>query len=81
MSVGRIGDVYHIDEIGAVDNFFELGGNSLLLTQLVALMRRTFQVDLSLAELFGTPTVCDIAAQIDRQSGLFADENREVGEI
>ncbi len=68
-----------IGEIGALDNFFELGGNSLLLTQLVAQMRRTFQVDLSLAELFGTPTVSDIAAQIDRQQ--FGDENREVGEI
>jgi hypothetical protein len=48
---------------------------------LVALMRRTFQVDLSLAELFNTPTVADIAAQIDRQRGLFADVDREVGEI
>ena len=70
-----------IEAIGAQDNFFELGGNSLLLTQLVALMRRTFQVDLSLAELFNTPTVADIAAQIERQSGLFTDADREVGEI
>ena len=44
-------------------------------------MRRTFQVDLSLAELFNTPTVADIAAQIEQQSELFTDADREVGEI
>ena len=70
-----------IEAIGTQDNFFELGGNSLLLTQLVALMRRGFQVDFSLAELFNTPTVGDIAAQIDGQRDAFADEEREVGEI
>jgi acyl transferase domain-containing protein/acyl carrier protein len=79
--VGLWRQLLGIEAIGAQDSFFELGGNSLLLTQLVALMRRTFQVDLSLAELFNTPTVADIAAQIDRQRGLFADVDREVGEI
>jgi acyl carrier protein len=79
--VGLWRQLLGIEVIGAQDNFFELGGNSLLLTQLVALMRRTFQVDLSLAELFNTPTVADIAAQIEQQSELFTDADREVGEI
>jgi acyl carrier protein len=72
-----------IEGIGTADNFFELGGNSLVLTQLVALIRRTFQVDLPLQELFSTPTITDIAAQIDAQRVDFDgdDGERDVGEI
>jgi short-subunit dehydrogenase involved in D-alanine esterification of teichoic acids/acyl carrier protein len=70
-----------IDSIGTQDSFFELGGNSLLLTQLVALMRRRFKVDLSLAELFNSPMIADIAAQIDSQRLVFEGADREVGEI
>ncbi len=68
-----------IDGIGVEDSFFELGGNSLLLTQLVAMMRRTFQVELALGELFGQPTVAAIATLIERASAGAADEEREEG--
>src|SRR5258706_9540336 len=42
------GEVLGLEQVGRYDNFFELGGHSLLATQLVARIRQTFQVDLSL---------------------------------
>lgn len=54
-----------IDGIGSNDSFFELGGNSLLLTQLLAQIRKAFRLDLSLTSLFENPTVSAIGMLID----------------
>lgn len=51
--------------ISAEDSFFELGGNSLLLTQLLAQIRKRFRLELSLTALFERPTIADIAALIE----------------
>lgn len=69
-----------IDGIGAEDSFFELGGNSLLLTQLLAQIRKRFRVELSLAALFERPTITAIAALVDAASGT-GQEDREEGEL
>lgn len=56
--------VLGIEKIGIHDNFFDLGGHSLLITQLLAQVRETFQVNLSLRSLFQQPTVANIAQKI-----------------
>lgn len=63
--VGLWGKLLGIEGIGIHDSFFELGGNSLLLTQLVAMIRRTFRTELALSAMFEKPTVAAMAAQID----------------
>lgn len=65
--------------IGTDDSFFELGGNSLLLTQMVAHIRRSFQAELSLAALFHTPTIQAISAQIDQVITASDSTEREEG--
>ncbi|MEM7585855.1 MAG: amino acid adenylation domain-containing protein, partial [Acidobacteriota bacterium] len=50
--------------IGADSHFFELGGNSLTATRLCALIRRTFAVEVPLAELFAHPTVEALAGRL-----------------
>ncbi|HEY9670133.1 MAG TPA: amino acid adenylation domain-containing protein [Waterburya sp.] len=52
------------EKVGIHDNFFDLGGHSLLITQLLAQVRDTFKVNLSLHSLFELPTVANIAEKI-----------------
>jgi acyl carrier protein len=57
------------ERIGVDDNFFGLGGHSLLAARLVALVRRDFQVEMTLLDLFDNPTVAGVAAFIEGASG------------
>lgn len=56
--------VLGLEKVGIYDNFFELGGHSLLITQLLAQVRDTFKVNLSLGSLFELPTVANVAEKI-----------------
>lgn len=56
----------HLDEVSVNDNFFMLGGHSLLGTQLIATLRSAFSVDLSLRTLFDSPTIAELAGEIER---------------
>jgi amino acid adenylation domain-containing protein len=59
-------DVLGVQPIGVTDNFFLLGGHSLLGTQLIARLRETFGVELSLRTVFDHPTLEDLAAEIEQ---------------
>ncbi len=57
--------VLGIDRVGIHDDFFELGGDSILATRLVSRIRRVFEVELQLRELFWKSTVFELAAAIE----------------
>ncbi|MDM9583647.1 amino acid adenylation domain-containing protein [Nostoc sp. GT001] len=59
-------EVLKVEKIGIYDNFFELGGHSLLTTQLLAKVKETFNLDISLRSLLEKPTVEGLAENIDR---------------
>jgi len=46
-------------------NFFELGGHSLLATQVVLRIKETFGVEMHLRSLFESPTVRELASQVE----------------
>ena len=78
--------VLQIEQVGIHDNFFELGGHSLLATQVNSRMRKTFQLDFSLRDLFEEPTVAQLAEQVETlrwasQKAVETDEDREEGEL
>ncbi|MGW2607605.1 phosphopantetheine-binding protein, partial [Streptomyces mirabilis] len=60
------------------DNFFELGGHSLLATRLVNRIRTTLGADLSLRQLFDTPTVAALTEVVERHESAAAARPRLV---
>jgi amino acid adenylation domain-containing protein/non-ribosomal peptide synthase protein (TIGR01720 family) len=50
--------------IGIHDNFFELGGHSLKATILAAKIHQTFNIKISLAKIFKTPTIESLARYV-----------------
>jgi thioesterase domain-containing protein len=71
---GLWGEVLGLEQVGRDDNFFELGGHSLLATRLIARIRQTFKVDLSLRHLFERPTINAVAGLIDHRYGQSGHE-------
>jgi acyl transferase domain-containing protein/acyl carrier protein len=57
-------EVFGLNQVSIHDNFFDLGGNSLFGIQLMARLRKTFQMDLPMNHLFTSPTVAGLAAVI-----------------
>jgi amino acid adenylation domain-containing protein len=63
---GMLAALLRFEKVGLNDNFFLLGGNSLLGAQVIARVRDTFGVELSLLGLFDHPTVADLSSEIER---------------
>ncbi len=60
-----VAEVLGIAGVSATDDFFLIGGHSLLATQVVIQCRETFDVALTLRDLFEAPTIEGLAALID----------------
>jgi amino acid adenylation domain-containing protein len=54
-----------LEQVSVNDNFFMLGGHSLLGTQLISQLRGAFGVELALRTLFESPTIEQLAVEIE----------------
>ncbi len=61
-----ISKLLDLEQVSVADNFFLLGGHSLLGTQLIAQVRAAFGVELALRTLFDSPTIEQLAFEIER---------------
>jgi amino acid adenylation domain-containing protein len=75
-----VASLLRVSRLGRNDNFFTLGGHSLLGAQIIAKLRDSFGVELSLRSLFDAPTVAGIALQVEDliQAKLAAMSEEEV---
>jgi aryl carrier-like protein len=61
---GMVASLLGQPSVDPQDNFFMIGGHSMFGVQLVARIRDTFGVKLTLRQLFGAPTVAALSAEI-----------------
>ncbi len=64
-------EVLGIERVGVKDNFFDIGGHSLRATNLVAKIYKKLKIDISLREIFSSPTIEQLATIIENRE----DEN------
>ncbi|MBA3772078.1 MAG: amino acid adenylation domain-containing protein [Ramlibacter sp.] len=70
---GILQEALHLDHLGVHDNFFELGGHSLIAATVIARIRESMGIALSLRTVFETPTAEGIAAAVGRTRGTATD--------
>jgi amino acid adenylation domain-containing protein len=61
-----IGAMLKVPAFGQDENFFDSGGHSLLAARLLGQLRKRYQVDMALSDLFDAPTARGIAGYIRR---------------
>jgi acyl carrier protein len=65
--------VLGIEHVGPRDHFFRLGGNSLTTIQLALGIRESLGVDLPLRAVFESPTLAELAVDVERRLLAGAD--------
>jgi len=72
-------DALGIERIGVHDSFFELGGDSLLATHILPRLRENLQVELTLRDIFETPTIAGLASLVaQRRQNREAEREAEI---
>ncbi|HYW19650.1 MAG TPA: amino acid adenylation domain-containing protein [Nodularia sp. (in: cyanobacteria)] len=72
-------EVLRLKKVSIYDNFFDLGGHSLLLTQVTSRLYNALGVELSLRQIFATPTIAELAVlvaekQIEQMDGKLLEQ-------
>ncbi len=70
-----------VEPVGRHDDFFALGGHSLLATQAVSRVRRTFQIEIPLQSLFQSPTLAELAQEIEALRGHGAEAGESIPRV
>ena len=60
-------EILGIKEVGIYDSFLDLGGDSLIAIQIVSCLSDIFAIKFSVASLFASPTIAEIAENLERQ--------------
>lgn len=69
-------EVLNLDRVGVHDDFLELGGHSLAASKIISRAITAFGFELSVQELFGAPTVADMALVLIQGRAAQTDQKR-----
>jgi amino acid adenylation domain-containing protein/non-ribosomal peptide synthase protein (TIGR01720 family) len=58
-------EVLGLERVGVHDNFFEVGGDSLSSMRVISRVRQAFEVDVPVRALFESPTIAELAEQVE----------------
>jgi hypothetical protein len=67
---GVCAEVLELPEVGVHDSFFQLGGDSLTGTRYANKLNETFDVTLSVRDVFTSPTCAQLAAELARDQRI-----------
>jgi FkbM family methyltransferase len=72
---GIYGELLKRDRVGIRENFFEVGGHSLMATQVVSRIRKSFGVEVGVRSVFEEPTVEGLAVRVEeaRREGAWKE--------
>ncbi len=57
-------EILKVERVGRLDNFFELGGHSLLVARVIARLRKSLNIEVTIGDLFACPVLADLAFAI-----------------
>ena len=60
-------NILNTEQVGVTDDFFELGGHSLSAVRLISAIKKTFNVTVSITNVFSNPTISTLASFIESQ--------------
>ena len=69
-------ELLEVKGFGVTDNFFELGGNSLLAIQVLARVRKAFEVEVSIRSFFDGPSIEELRQEIEKARASGAKPRR-----
>jgi len=67
-------ELLEVDRIGVHDNFFQSGGHSLLAIQLISIIRKELDIELSLQDVFQFATIFDLVKYIELQTDTYSND-------
>ena len=79
--VGIWQEILGIEGVGIHDNFFELGGNSLLGTQVVSRLHKSFGVEPGLRIIYDAPTVAAMAELVRKAGEAAIGDTEKISQL
>jgi acyl carrier protein len=59
-----------VEDVGITDSFFQLGGHSLMVMQVLARIRKEFEVEIPIRSLFEDPTINGLAKEVEEAKAM-----------
>jgi acyl-coenzyme A synthetase/AMP-(fatty) acid ligase len=74
-------EVLGLERVGVADNFFDLGGHSLALVQVQRKIRHRLSREVSVVDLFRTPTISALARSLSTETDAGAAASAEAAQL